>query len=130
MTDANLNDLDPVLLKMYRQWLIECYAIPIAVKAIVTWRSPTDQNLAKAKGLSNAAAGESPHNCCTPDGLPSSKAFDFAVFDDDGKYITDGTDERYTQAGEIAEQLGLEWGGRWKHPDYDHIELADWKTTA
>lgn len=127
MTDSNIADLCPELLTKYREWLIECHAVPIAVKAIVTWRSDIDQNAAKADGLSNAAAGQSPHNCIDGHGLPSSRAFDFAVFDEDAQYITDGTDPRYTKAGEIAESLGLVWGGRWKHPDYDHIELKNWR---
>lgn len=31
-------------------------------------------------------------------------------------------------AGAEAEKLGLVWGGRWKHPDRPHLELAvaDW----
>jgi len=111
MTDANINDLSPELLTLYREWLMQCAAAGLAVKAIVTWRSSADQNTAKAKGLSNAASGQSPHNCCSADGLPFSKAFDFACFDDDGKYITDGTDDTYRQAGEIGVQLGLVWGG-------------------
>lgn len=132
MTDSNINDLCPDLLTNYREWLIQCHAAPLAVKAIVTWRSSIDQDIAKAKGFSNASAGESPHNCCDSQGHPASKAFDFAIFDEDGRYITDGTDDRYRQAGEIGEGLGLVWGGRWKEPakpDWDHLELKSWKTT-
>lgn len=128
MTDNNINDLCPELLAIYRQWMMECIAAGLGVKAIVTWRSSSDQNAAKAKGLSNASAGQSPHNCCDDDGNPFSKAFDFAVFED-GTYITDGRDDRYTQAGEIGEKLGLTWGGRWSHPDFDHLELKNWKST-
>jgi hypothetical protein len=28
----------------------------------------------------------------------------------------------YEEAGKIAEDLGLEWGGRWKSPDAPHIQ--------
>lgn len=28
----------------------------------------------------------------------------------------------YEEAGKIAESLGLTWGGRWKSPDYPHIQ--------
>jgi len=28
----------------------------------------------------------------------------------------------YEEAGKIAEELGLEWGGRWKSPDAPHIQ--------
>ncbi len=129
MTDSNIHDLCPELLTKYRQWLIECHAVPLAVKAIVTWRSGVDQDAAQAAGLSKACAGQSPHNCIDTAGLPSSRAFDFAVFDEDGNYIKDGTDWRYTKAGEIAKSLGLVWGGDFVHakPDYDHIEIFNWK---
>lgn len=128
MTDSDINDLCPELKNIYSEWLIECHKAGLAVKAIITWRSGIDQNAAKVKGLSNASAGESPHNCCDAHGNPFSKAFDFAVFDTDASYVKDGTDPRYTQAGEIGEGLGLEWGGRWHHADYDHLQLSNWKT--
>lgn len=129
MTDSNINDLCPELLVLYREWLIRCHAAGLAVRAIVTWRSDIEQNTAKAKGLSKACAGESPHNCCSADGLPYSKAFDFAVFDENAHYVTDGTDERYRQAGEIGKELGLIWGGDWPHfKDWDHLELPNWKS--
>lgn len=129
MTDSNIADLCPELLTKYREWLMECHAVPLAVKAIVTWRSGIDQDAAKANHLSNACAGQSPHNCIDSAGLPSSRAFDFAVFDENGNYIKDGEDPRYRKAGEIAKSLGLVWGGDFIHvkPDWDHIELSQWK---
>jgi len=131
MTDSNVNDLCTELLPIYREWMMQCNAAGLAVKAIVTYRSATDQNTAKAKGLSKAASGESPHNCCDNDGNPASKAFDFACFDTDGKYITDGTDDSYRQAGEIGVQLGLVWGGDWSgFKDWDHLELSNWRTNV
>lgn len=129
MTDSNLLHLDPELLRIYREWMIECNNAGLAVKATTTWRSASDQDAAKTKGLSNASAGQSPHNCVDADGNPCSKAFDFGCFNDQGTYITDGQNPAYEQAGEIGEKLGLTWGGRWHHPDYDHLELADWKST-
>ena len=59
-----------------------------------------------------------------------ARAVDFAVaIDPDGpagplKPRIDWDDERrYRQMGEIAESLGLVWGGRWKRPDLCHVEL-------
>lgn len=127
MTDSNINDLCPELQAIYQQWLTQCHNAGLAVRAIVTWRSGIDQDAAKAKGLSNAMAGQSPHNCCNPDGFPFSKAFDFAVFDADASYVKDGEDDRYRRAGEIGKTLGLAWGGDWHHPDWDHLELLDWR---
>lgn len=127
MTDSDITHLCPKLLVLYREWLIRCHAANLAVKLTISYRSAEEQNIAKAHGKSNASAGESPHNCVDSDGKPSSRAFDFACFDENAHYITDGTDPRYRQAGEIGKELGLAWGGDWNHPDWDHLELINWK---
>lgn len=127
MTDANLNDLDPRLLPLAKQFLFFCNE-QFKTKITVTYRSAEDQNKAHAAGLSNASAGSSPHNCIGPNGQPAARAFDFACYDKNGNYVTNGLDPMYTAAGKFAETLGLFWAGRWKHPDYDHIQLKDWKT--
>jgi peptidoglycan L-alanyl-D-glutamate endopeptidase CwlK len=129
MTSRAIEDLCPELQSIYREWVSRCHAANLAVKVICTWRSGTDQNVAFANGKSKAKSGQSPHNCCKPDGTPDSKAWDFAVFDEHAKYITDGSDHRYTKAGEIGEDLGLTWGGRFKSIfDPGHLELKGWKT--
>jgi peptidoglycan LD-endopeptidase CwlK len=128
MSDRDVNHLCPELLPIYREWLIRCHAAGLAVKVICTWRSAEEQNIAKAKGLSRASAGNSPHNCVDANGKPASKAFDFAVFDENAAYVTDGKDDRYTQAGEIGEDLGLIWGGKFKSLfDPSHLEMPNWK---
>lgn len=128
MTDRDIRDLCPELLIIYREWLMQCHEAGLAVKAIVTWRSASDQDKAKASGLSNASAGKSPHNCCDVNGKPASKAFDFAVFDADASYVTNGSDSRYRKAGEIGKSLGLTWGGDFhSFKDFDHLELSNWK---
>lgn len=43
-----------------------------------------------------------------------------------------GNVQVYTKIGQIAESLGLEWGGRWKtlyppNGDMPHIELKNWR---
>jgi peptidoglycan LD-endopeptidase CwlK len=131
MSSRDVNHLHPALLPIYREWLIRCHAENLAVKVICTWRSAMEQNAAKAKGFSNASAGQSPHNCVDTNGNPASKAFDFAVFDENARYVTDGKDARYTRAGAIAKELGLVWGGDFKSIfDPSHIELKNWKTYA
>lgn len=58
------------------------------------------------------------------------EAFDIAICKDgvptwDGKVDVDedGIPD-YTEAGQIGEALGLEWGGRWKKsPDFPHFQL-------
>lgn len=128
MTDRDVNHLCPELLVLYREWLIRCHAAGLAVKVIATWRSASEQNIAKAAGKSKAAAGQSPHNCTDSKGNPASRAFDFACFDENAAYITDGADDRYTQAGEIGKDLGLVWGGDFKSIfDPSHLELPNWR---
>jgi peptidoglycan LD-endopeptidase CwlK len=127
--DRDPNHLCEALRVIYQEWLDRCFDAGLNAKAIVTWRSALDQDMAKSDGLSNAAAGQSPHNCCDANGNPSSKAFDFAIFEGDGVYITDGTDARYRQAAQIGKGLGLVWGGDWLHPDWDHLEMANWQTS-
>lgn len=65
----------------------------------------------------------------SPDNDKSS-AFDFAVKGADGHVVwdlkadvNDNDVPDYTEAGRIAEALGLQWGGRWERPDYPHIQL-------
>src|ERR1700733_3525118 len=125
------NHLCEPLRVIYAEWLERCSAAGLDVKAIATWRSALDQDAAKAEGLSNAAAGQSPHNCTDANGNPASKAFDFACFDLTGKYITDGADHRYQQAAEIGKALGLAWGGDWESfKDFDHMEMKGWNTSS
>jgi len=128
MSDRAINDLCQPLQSIYTQWLTSCKAVGLNVAAIVTWRSGSDQNTDAAKGLSNAKAGQSPHNCCNADGTPASRAFDFGVFETNGHYVTNGEDPRYKQAAEIGKTLGLIWGGDWPDfKDFDHLELANWR---
>ncbi len=140
MSDRDPAHLHPALKTIYMQWLPKCYGAGIMVKPIVTWRDAADQDKAEAEGKSRASFGQSPHNHTLPDGTPAALAFDFGVFecDDEGdeKYITDGTDPRYRQAGEIGVALGLVYGGYWTYeedgcgPDWDHLEMANWKTLS
>jgi hypothetical protein len=130
-----LADLVTVMQQKAQQFLQQANAriAPSNVAITVTWRSSAEQAVAKAKGLSNAGPDESPHNCCLVDGTPAAKAFDWAVFNPDGSYVTDGTDPRYAACGAIAKSLGLEWGGDWTlekdhcKPDFDHAQLVDWR---
>jgi peptidoglycan L-alanyl-D-glutamate endopeptidase CwlK len=50
----------------------------------------------------------------------TGRAIDIALFS--GKNVV-WESKHYTRAGEIGEELGLKWGGRWKTPDRPHFEL-------
>lgn len=129
MTDANINDLDLELRPIAQKCLadyVAAYPGRHPAKILITWRSNADQEAAYNAGLSKCKAGEGKHNCMI-DGKPASRAFDFAVFDEDGNYITDGTDDWYADFGAIAVKNGLNWGGNWTggFKDWDHCELPN-----
>ena len=84
------------------------------------YRSPQRQNLLAAMGpsVTNAAAFQSRHQY----GLAADCAFVR-----DGKIVISEKDpwamRGYQLYGEVAESLGLTWGGRWKMMDFGHTEL-------
>ncbi|NYE59789.1 peptidoglycan L-alanyl-D-glutamate endopeptidase CwlK [Duganella sp. 1224] len=84
------------------------------------YRSPERQNTLAAMGSSvtNAAAFQSWHQY----GLAADCAFLR-----DGKLVISERDpwamRGYQLYGEVAESMGLTWGGRWKMMDFGHTEL-------
>ncbi len=84
------------------------------------YRSPERQNRLAAMGpnVTNAAAFQSWHQY----GLAADCAFLR-----DGKLVISEKDpwamRGYQLYGEVAESLGLTWGGRWKMMDFGHTEL-------
>lgn len=84
------------------------------------YRSPERQNKLAAMGpnVTNAAAFQSWHQY----GLAADCAFLR-----DGKLVISEKDpwamRGYQLYGEVAESLGLTWGGRWKMMDFGHTEL-------
>lgn len=125
MADTDINDLHPDLKPLAEEFLRQYTALGRKVKIIQTWRSSEYQAELHAKNPTGAAPpGKSKHEFMI-DGKPASKAFDFALYDEDGDYIEDGTDNWYAEAGDIATNLGLLWGGNFVHAkkDWDHCEL-------
>lgn len=91
------------------------------LRPVEGYRSPERQTalLASASGVTSVGAWSSCHNY----GL----AMDAAVYVD-GKPSWDLSDPHviagYQRFGELAEILGLNWGGRWTSPkDYPHVEM-------
>jgi peptidoglycan L-alanyl-D-glutamate endopeptidase CwlK len=84
------------------------------------YRSPERQNALAAMGpsVTNAAAFQSWHQY----GLAADCAFVR-----DGKLVISEKDpwamRGYQLYGEVAESMGLTWGGRWKMMDFGHTEL-------
>lgn len=92
----------------------------VKVRAISGYRSPQAQDALYAQGRSvpgpivtYARGGESAHNW--------GAAVDV--------WVTPDTPENWTMVGELGEQLGLTWGGRWlRLRDLGHLELSGWKS--
>ncbi|MBL0730539.1 M15 family metallopeptidase [Piscinibacter sp. HJYY11] len=84
------------------------------------YRSPERQNLLASLGahVTNAAAWQSYHQ----HGLAADSAFMR-----DGKLVISERDpwaaKGYELYGEVAQRVGLTWGGRWQNADLGHVEL-------
>lgn len=126
----DIEDLHPELQPLCRKFLEICEAHAIDARLLFTYRSPGEQDALYAKGrtapgkiVTNLKGGLSKHNFTLPDGTPAAKAFDIGIYED-GRYITDGENWLYTEAGHIGENLGLVWGGRWSKPfDPGHFQI-------
>jgi peptidoglycan L-alanyl-D-glutamate endopeptidase CwlK len=84
------------------------------------YRSPERQNMLAAMGsnVTNSKAFQSYHQY----GLAADSAFIR-----EGKLVISEKDpwamRGYELYGEVAESLGMTWGGRWKMMDFGHVEL-------
>jgi peptidoglycan L-alanyl-D-glutamate endopeptidase CwlK len=134
-TTAEVMQVRPMLLSANRNWTLlnpqyaqrlllvfkimkEKYGYDLAI--LEGYRSPERQNTLARMGsnVTNAAAFQSYHQF----GLAADCAFLR-----DGKLQISEKDpwtmEAYRRYGEVAESVGLTWGGRWKMMDFGHTEL-------
>ena len=115
--DALDADFSQRLLLVYKI-MREKYGYEMAI--LEGYRSPERQEKLAAMGSSvtNAGAYQSYHQF----GLAADNAFYR-----DGKIVISEKDlwaaRGYALYGEVAESLGLTWGGRWKMMDLGHVEL-------
>lgn len=127
MVDKSLDDLHPTLKALVpvflEKWAQE-YPERKHIVITETFRPPAREDELHAEGITKATGATCDH-CDMLDGKPASRAFDFVIYDEDGQPITDGMDDWYADAGEIAKEIGLVWGGDFTHPDPDHIQLKD-----
>lgn len=123
MIHHNFSDLAAELQPLCQQFIANYTALGRKVTVTETWRDPAREDMLHAQGITKATGLTCKH-CLVVDGKPASKAFDFALFLDNGDYIADGKHPWYAEAGKIAKNLGLKWGGDFSHPDFDHIELS------
>lgn len=128
INSRKLEDLNPKVEKLCRKFIAQCRAAGIDVIITSTWRDAESQNALYAQGrtkpgnkVTNAKAWQSYHNYRC--------AFDFVPIVH-GKADWNNT-TRFTECGEIAEKVGLEWAGRWKKfPELAHCQYTNGLTIA
>lgn len=113
------NKLHPAL-KMRWQWMKEEWGrrYTDAPKPFLTctYRSPDEQTRLVQEGKSHALPRQSLHN------YEPAYAFDVAFKLPDGSLTWDF--HWFEKWGKLAEEIGLEWGGRWKHlVDGPHVQM-------
>lgn len=114
----SLDDLQPDVRRLAQGFLAACTRAGIMLKVTQTLRTYEEQAAIYAEGrtapgaiVTHAPPGWSWHNF--------GRAFDVAQ-QGDAPYPAD--DSFWEKIGDIGEMAGLEWGGRWKHPDRPHFE--------
>lgn len=131
INSRSLSDLNPKVAALCSEFISRCKAQKIDIVITSTYRDAEAQNALYAQGrttpgkkVTNARAGDSFHNWRV--------AFDFVPIVNGKARWDDGA--LFTQCGEIAEGLGLEWAGRWvKFKEMAHcqftygLSLADFK---
>jgi peptidoglycan L-alanyl-D-glutamate endopeptidase CwlK len=132
MSSRKIEDLHPVVASKCRQLLQICKEQGIGLVVTSTYRSHAEQAELYAKGrtkpgpiVTNAKPGDSLHNYRV--------AFDVVpVRDGVAVWGTSGADGAlWRRVGEIGEQVGLEWGGRWKgFVDRPHFQFTGGLTLA
>jgi peptidoglycan L-alanyl-D-glutamate endopeptidase CwlK len=98
----------------------------VLLRPTQTLRTYAEQDALYAQGrtlpgniVTHAPSGYSYHNF--------ARAFDVAQV---GKDPYPDSDDFWNFVGDIGEQVGLEWGGRWKHPDRPHFQHTEGLTLA
>jgi len=128
INSRDLKDLHPKVTALANEFINRCKAKGIDVLITSTYRDAASQNALYAQGrtlpgkkVTNASAGKSFHNY--------KVAFDFVPLVN-GKAMWSDT-ALFTQCGEIAEQVGLEWAGRWvKFKELAHCQYTGGLTLA
>lgn len=128
INSRKLSDLTPEVQALANKFLELCRIRGIGVLITCTLRDNEYQDYLYAQGrtragarVTNAKGGESSHNF--------GVAFDFVP-------LTDGKPDwndlsKFRTVGKIAEEVGLEWGGRWVTlTDMPHVQLKGWKKPA
>lgn len=130
MSSRAIADLAPELQLLALAFLRKLQAQGFRVFITQTWRSSEEQDADYAKGrtepgsiITCARGGQSKHNCMQG-GAPASRAFDFAIENDDGSLNWNVESVAWQVALETGKALGLVSGGDFSDiKDWPHFEL-------
>ena len=122
-TEVQLLSLDPLFRNKVRALLKRARKEGIELRVIEGHRSCERQNKLFAQGrttpgnkVTNARCGQSPHNYSMP-GIGAADVYEFK----DGKILY--KNPNWDRIGQIAVEVGLEWGGNWKSfKDRPHVQ--------
>lgn len=127
INSRKISDLHPVVARKCQDFIDKCEAAGIDVIITSTYRDNESQAAIYAQGrtkagpiVTNAKPGQSWHQWRV--------AFDFVPIKN-GKADWNNI-LTFAKCGEIAESVGLEWGGRWKMKDYPHCQFTGGNTLA
>lgn len=137
MPDRALNSLSSDFRPLAIEWIARCSERGVPVLIVQTLRTEAEHQINLANGTSSVTRSlHLPRRLRTPLGIPSriedlgkADAMDLAPFDTfhlhgPDKLQWDTQDPAWGIIGEVCEQLGLRWGGRWRDPfDPGHGEL-------
>lgn len=116
-SEKNLATVQPQLQKLGRELLRRLAAEGLTFKVTSGNRTKEEQRALYAKG--RTAPGSKVTWTLNSRHI-GGRAIDLTLFS--GKNPV-WESKHYKRAGEIGEELGLIWGGRWKTPDQPHFEL-------
>lgn len=128
INSRNLTDLNPKVAAMCSEFINSCKKHNIDVIITSTYRDKESQDALYAQGrtapgskVTNAKGGQSFHNW--------KVAFDFCPIVNGKAAWNDAA--LFTKCGEIAENVGLEWAGRWvKFKELAHCQYTGGLTLA
>lgn len=123
--DRNL--LHPELNKKLDDLVEKCEAKGLRIKITDTVRTKSEQDALYAQG--RTVAGAIVTNVKYPNSMHNwGIAADFCR--NDGKGAYNDADGFFAKVGEVAESIGLEWGGRWTgFVDKPHLQMSGWGST-
>ena len=128
MPSRRIEDLHPELRVLHPRWVAACEAAGVTVLTTCTYRAQAEQAELYAQGRTTPGAIvtwtlDSRHSE-TINRSPAASAWDFVPLFA-GKAVWQATNPAWLIAGEAAEALGLEWGGRWpkRKRDMPHVQM-------